>query len=134
MAKSVKVDDSTWLIDGTELTLHFEKVHAVEVCDAFTLYILNMQWWANVIASDPPIDTTKIKPDNSKLSDLDGETRGMVEKMMVIFGMIFMIFMISSTINVRRRQGSSRAMSKRRSTCWQSSKLSTQRWIFPTLK
>ncbi|SCV67933.1 BQ2448_54 [Microbotryum intermedium] len=68
--KEVKLDDSTWTLDDNkEITLSLEKVN-------------QQTWWPHVVTSAPKIDTTKITPENSKLSELDGETRAMVEKMM----------------------------------------------------
>ncbi|PVV05117.1 hypothetical protein BB560_000358 [Smittium megazygosporum] len=39
-------------------------------------------WWSSIIIGATEIDTSKIQPENSKLSDLPDDTRALVEKMM----------------------------------------------------
>ena len=59
---------------------HFERLFIKDTEDQESVLIhlekLNQQqWWENVLTHHPKIDTTKIQPENSKLRDLDGETR-----------------------------------------------------------
>lgn len=64
------VDDCCWTLeDGHELNINLAKEN-------------KMEWWKCVIKGDAEINTQKVQPENSKLTDLDGETRQTVEKMM----------------------------------------------------
>ncbi|KAJ9164537.1 hypothetical protein P3X46_024102 [Hevea brasiliensis] len=68
--KPIRVDDCYWSIE-----------------DQNTISILltkhdQMEWWKCLVKGDPEINTQKVEPENSKLADLDPETRQTVEKMM----------------------------------------------------
>ncbi|KAJ1502187.1 hypothetical protein HMI55_003023, partial [Coelomomyces lativittatus] len=66
---TIKLEESTWFVESNELIINLQKING-------------MEWWKNVVTHHPAIDTTKIQPENSKLDDLEGETRALVEKMM----------------------------------------------------
>ncbi|KNA17081.1 hypothetical protein SOVF_081880 [Spinacia oleracea] len=70
LCKSVKPDDCFWSLEDQKsisilLTKHDQ-----------------MEWWRSLVKGEPEIDTQKVEPESSKLSDLDSETRSTVEKMM----------------------------------------------------
>ncbi|KAK0599402.1 hypothetical protein LWI29_004956 [Acer saccharum] len=70
LCQLIKPDDTYWSIE-----------------DQKTISILltkhnQMEWWKSLLKEGPEIDTQKVEPENSKLSDLDPETRKTVEKMM----------------------------------------------------
>lgn len=71
--KKIKPDDLVWTID----TVDGERVLQITF-DKFE----GMNWWKSAIKGHPEINTKKIQAEDSKLSDLDSETRQTVEKMM----------------------------------------------------
>jgi hypothetical protein len=72
--QKIKADQHVWVIDTFEkrrcIILTFEKFE-------------NQSWWKCVLKGEEEINTRKVEPENSQLSDLDDETRPTVEKMML---------------------------------------------------
>ncbi|WFD34719.1 hypothetical protein MCUN1_001563 [Malassezia cuniculi] len=71
LSRAVRPDECTWSLESGDgvLSIQLDKANKNE-------------WWPSVLTTDPQIDTSKIEPESSSLSDLDGDTRAMVEKMM----------------------------------------------------
>ena len=69
-----QVDECLWTLVGDK----GRKVLNLEIAK-FKTY---QGWWNCVVKGEPSIDTSKVNPEPSKLSDLDGEMKGQVEKMM----------------------------------------------------
>lgn len=69
--RPVKPDDCYWSIEDQSAISILLTKHD------------KMEWWKSIVKGDPEIDTQKVEPESSKLSDLDPETRQTVEKMMV---------------------------------------------------
>ncbi|KAK7384930.1 hypothetical protein VNO78_30633 [Psophocarpus tetragonolobus] len=68
--KAVKPDECYWNIeDQNTISILLTKLHQLE-------------WWKCIVKGDPEIDTKKVEPESSRLSDLNPETRKLVEKMM----------------------------------------------------
>ncbi|XP_075632930.1 uncharacterized protein LOC142605352 isoform X2 [Castanea sativa] len=68
--RPVKPDDCYWSIEDQNAISILLTKHD------------KMEWWKSIVIGDPEINTQKVEPESSKLSDPDPETRQTVEKMM----------------------------------------------------
>jgi hypothetical protein len=72
-------------VDFTERVLSSDCTWALENRENLTITLYkatSKTWWKSPCVGYHEVDVTKIEPENSKLSDLDGEARALVEKMM----------------------------------------------------
>lgn len=68
--RPVKVDDCFWsLEDQKSISILLTKKD-------------QMEWWKCVVKGEPELNTQKVEPESSSLSELDPETRSTVEKIM----------------------------------------------------
>jgi len=75
--KEIKVSNCNWTLDSETGKLKNTKSLAIYIEKSN-----QMEWWDCVCIGDPTIDPKTIVPENSKLDDLDSDTRVTVEKMM----------------------------------------------------
>lgn len=73
---NILTDDSTW-------TLETDSSSQQRVLTVYLRKQNGMEWWSRLCEGDEQVDVTKILPESSSLSDLDGDTRQTVEKMML---------------------------------------------------
>lgn len=71
-------EDSIWTIEDGEVQDYKGKYIHINI----EKWGHQTSWWKTPIKGHQEINTQKINPESSKLSDLDGETRTTVEKMM----------------------------------------------------
>jgi hypothetical protein len=69
-------------VDTQDATWTLEEHKGEKTLEIFLPKVNKMSWWKSLVQGGPRINTKKIVPENSKLDDLDGDTRGTVEKMM----------------------------------------------------
>jgi hypothetical protein len=74
----INPEETYWTIEDGELDNYKGKYIHINV----EKWKNQTSWWNTPIEGDVEINTQKINPEPSKLSDLDGETRSTVEKMM----------------------------------------------------
>lgn len=88
---SIKIKGGATLLEGTwhKPILEEDSLWCIET-DGNNRKILQLSltkktgqnWWDCILEGDEKINTQKVEPENSKLGDLDTETRSVVEKMM----------------------------------------------------